>query len=63
MISVDYTGNIYPCIRYMPNSLGPDVKPLTIGHVDHGILGTQAERDCAQCLKWPLKSHALHMTL
>ncbi len=51
MISVDYTGNIYPCIRYMPNSLGPGVKPLTIGHVDHGILGTPAEQDCARCLK------------
>ena len=32
MISVDHTGNIYPCIRYMPNSLGPGIKPLTIGH-------------------------------
>ena len=51
MISVDYTGNIYPCIRYMPNSLGPGVEPLTIGHVDHGILGSQAEKDCAHCLK------------
>ena len=51
MISVDYTGNIYPCIRYMPNSLGPDVKPLTIGHVDHGIECTCEERDCVKCLK------------
>lgn len=51
MISVDYTGNIYPCIRYMPNSLGPGVKPLTVGHVDHGILGTEEERTCARCLK------------
>lgn len=51
MISVDYTGNIYPCIRYMPNSLGPGVEPLVIGHVDHGILGTDKERDCAHCLK------------
>lgn len=51
MISVDYTGNIYPCIRYMPNSLGPDIKPLTIGHVDTGVLATQEELDCAHCLK------------
>ena len=35
----------------MPNSLGPDVKPLTIGHVDHGIEGTCEERDCVKCLK------------
>lgn len=51
MISVDYTGNIYPCIRYMPNSLGPGVEPLVIGHVDHGILCTDKERDYAHCLK------------
>ena len=51
MLSVDYTGNIYPCIRYMPNSLGPDIPPLTIGHVDHGLLGTKGEQDCAQCLQ------------
>ena len=35
----------------MPNSLGPDVKPLTIGHVDHGIECTCEERDCVKCLK------------
>ncbi len=51
MIAVDYTGSIYPCIRYMPNSLGPGVKPLAIGHVGHGILGTEEERGCAHCLK------------
>lgn len=51
MVSVDHTGNLYPCIRYMPNSLGPGVEPLAIGHVDHGLLGTQAERDCAHCLQ------------
>lgn len=51
MISVDYTGNIYPCIRYMPNSLGAEIPPLTIGHVDHGILHTAQEKDCAHCLK------------
>lgn len=51
MISVDYTGNIYPCIRYMPNSLGPGVKPLTIGHVDTGIMQESCHRDCVDCLR------------
>lgn len=51
MLSVDYTGNLYPCIRYMPNALGPSCKPLTVGHVDHGLLGTEEERDCARCLQ------------
>lgn len=50
MISVDYTGNIYPCIRYMPNSLGEGIKPLTVGHVDHGIMATPEECDCVHCL-------------
>ena len=51
MVFVYYTGNIYPCIRYMPNSLGPDIPPLTIGHVNHGLLGTKGEQDCARCLQ------------
>lgn len=51
MISVDYTGNIYPCIRYMPNSLGPGIEPLVIGHVDTGILREAKHRDCAHCLQ------------
>lgn len=50
MISVDYTGTIYPCIRYMPNSLGADIQPLVIGHVDHGIMATPEERGCVGCL-------------
>lgn len=51
MISVDYTGNIYPCIRYMPNSLGEGVKPLTIGHVDTGIMKEDCHRNCVDCLR------------
>lgn len=50
MISVDYTGNIYPCIRYMPNSLGDDAPPLTIGHVDTGIMVTEKDRACVECM-------------
>lgn len=51
MIAVDYTGNIYPCIRYMPNSLGEGIPPLTIGHVDTGILIKDDHRKCAECLQ------------
>lgn len=51
MISVDYTGNIYPCIRYMPNSLGEGIKPLTVGHVDTGILRSEEHKNCAHCLQ------------
>lgn len=37
MISCDWKGDIYPCIRYMESSLGPNIKPLIIGNVDVGI--------------------------
>lgn len=40
MISVDYKGDIYPCIRYMESSLGTDVPPVIIGNVYDGIMHT-----------------------
>lgn len=51
MISVDYKGDIYPCIRYMESSLGDDQEPLIIGNVWDGIM-TKPEQ-CAKvgCLK------------
>lgn len=51
MISVDYKGDIYPCIRYMESSLGPDIEPLMIGNVDHGVMTTCKERDCVECMR------------
>lgn len=51
MISVDWKGDIYPCIRYMESSLGDDQKPLIIGNVDRGIMKLQCEQDCVACLK------------
>lgn len=38
MISVDWKGDIYPCIRYMESSLGSDIPPLKIGNVNDGIM-------------------------
>lgn len=51
MISVDYKGDIYPCIRYMESSLGTEIKPITIGNVYDGILTKQCERDCVECMR------------
>lgn len=51
MISVDWKGDIYPCIRYMESSLGPDIKPLKIGNVYEGVLQTEECRNCDACLK------------
>lgn len=50
MISVDWKGDIYPCIRYMESSLGESQKPLIIGNVYDGIMTTQEQCDCVHCL-------------
>lgn len=51
MISVDYKGDIYPCIRYMESSLGDDVPPLIIGNVFEGVLQKPEHIECDKCLK------------
>ena len=51
MISVDYKGDIYPCIRYMESSLGNDVPPLIVGNVCDGICVKQEHKNCSECLK------------
>lgn len=37
MLSINWTGQIYPCIRYMESSLGNHICPVTIGHVESGF--------------------------
>lgn len=39
MLALRPNGQFYPCIRYMPTSVGADVPDLCIGHVDTGIVG------------------------
>lgn len=51
MISVDWKGDIYPCIRYMESSLGPDLNPLIIGNVKTGIMTNAKCRNCVLALK------------
>ncbi|MCM1230106.1 MAG: radical SAM peptide maturase, CXXX-repeat target family [Ruminococcus flavefaciens] len=51
MVSVDWKGDIYPCIRYMESSLGTDQPPLIIGNVRDGIMCTEEQRNCVECLK------------
>ncbi len=50
MISCDWDGRIYPCIRYMEMALGNDQPPLVIGNVDDGILQTDEQREIQRCL-------------
>lgn len=41
MLALRPNGQFYPCIRYMPTSVGNDVPDLCIGHVDTGIVGRE----------------------
>lgn len=51
MLSCDYKGDLYPCIRYMESSLGNDIEPLIIGNVDTGIMTTEKTKGCVDCLR------------
>ena len=51
MLAIDPDGYLYPCLRYMESSVGTQVKPMRIGHVDTGIARTQEHKDCIHCLK------------
>lgn len=37
MLACDPDGKLYPCLRYMPSSVGYEKKPITCGDVDHGV--------------------------
>lgn len=43
-ISVNYTGQLFPCIRYMDSSLNGKQEPIWIGTVKEGILITDKEK-------------------
>jgi radical SAM protein with 4Fe4S-binding SPASM domain len=51
MIAVDYKGDIYPCVRYMESSLGPNIPPLIIGNIKDGIAPTDVCQTCITALK------------
>ncbi|MEG1562287.1 MAG: radical SAM peptide maturase, CXXX-repeat target family [Bacteroides sp.] len=50
MISVDYKGDIFPCIRYMESSLGTEIEPIIIGNVYEGIMATKKQCDWVNCM-------------
>lgn len=37
MLAMDYKGDMYPCIRYMENSIGKNQEPYIIGNLKDGI--------------------------
>ena len=44
MLSIDPDGNLYPCLRYAKTSLGNNIKPLIIGHLDIGLYTKEEEK-------------------
>lgn len=51
MICLAPDGNIYPCLRYAPSSVGHDRPPLTIGNVTDGFLASETERQTMECMR------------
>ena len=51
MISIDWKGDIYPCIRFMESSLDNDVEPIIIGNIKDGIMTNAKCKACIQSLK------------
>lgn len=43
MLSLRPNGQFYPCIRYMPTSVGNSVKDLCIGNIEDGIIGREQD--------------------
>lgn len=48
MLALAPSGNIYPCIRFMPSSLGNDIEDYAIGDVNNGI-GKLGCHNCRKC--------------
>lgn len=50
MLAMDPDGYLYPCLRYMKTSVGEDVEPIILGHVDTGIAIAPKEQQTLKCL-------------
>lgn len=50
MMALDVNGDIYPCIRYTPSSIGGKQLNFTIGNVEHGFGYTAEEKEHIKCL-------------
>jgi radical SAM peptide maturase (CXXX-repeat target family) len=50
MLALRPNGQFYPCIRYMPTSVGNDVKDLCIGNIDDGLVGREQDSEVLKLL-------------
>lgn len=51
MIALDVYGDIYPCIRYTPSSIGNPNLKLKIGDVEHGFIYNEEQEQRLKCLQ------------
>ena len=50
MLALRPNGQFYPCIRYMPTSVGNNVKDLCIGDVKNGLIGREDNSEILQMM-------------
>lgn len=50
MIALDVNGDIYPCIRYTPSSIGNPNLKFKIGDVDNGFIYNEEQEERLKCL-------------
>jgi radical SAM peptide maturase (CXXX-repeat target family) len=50
MIAIRPNGDIYPCIRYMPTSVGDNVKDLKMGSVKDGFIGREENSEVLEMM-------------
>ena len=50
MIALDVHGDIYPCIRYTPSSVGQNHEKFKIGDVDHGFIYNEEQEERLKCM-------------
>ncbi len=51
MIALDVNGDIYPCIRYTPSSIGNPNLKFKIGDVEHGFIYNEEQEQRLKCLR------------
>lgn len=56
MLCMDVRGDLYPCLRYTPSSVGPNVTPYRIGTVKDGIMATEEQCARVKCMACTTRS-------
>lgn len=51
MLALDTYGDIYPCLRYMPSSIGPTKEKLILGNIHDGLVVTDKQKQLLANLK------------